>query len=83
MTYESQTITIPENARLFVFCDGAYEIKRPDGTMISYDNDFLPFLSRKGRSKTLPDDVLKWIRAIHTGKDLDDDYSFLTVDFPA
>lgn len=83
MTYDSQTITIPENARLFVFCDGAYEIKRPDGTMISYDHDFLPFLSRKGRSKTLPDDVLKWIRAIHTGKDLDDDYSFLAVDFPA
>ena len=83
MTYDSQTITVPENARLFVYCDGAYEIKRPDGTMISYDHDFLPFLSRHGRSKTLPDDVLKWIRGIHTGKDLDDDYSFLTVDFPA
>ena len=83
MTYDSQTITVPENARLFVYCDGAYEIKRPDGTMISYEHDFLPFLSRHGRSKTLPDDVLKWIRGIHTGKDLDDDYSFLTVDFPA
>jgi len=83
MSYNSATATVPENARLLVYCDGAYEIKRPDGTMISYDDDFLPFLEKNGRSKTLPDDVLKWIRAIHTGKDLDDDYSFLAVDFPA
>ncbi len=83
MSYDSDTVTIPANTRLFVYSDGAYEIKRPDGTMISYDHDFLPFLNRHGRSKTLPDDVLQWIRAIHTGTDLDDDYSFLTVDFPA
>jgi len=83
MRYDSASILIPENGRLFVYCDGAYEIKRPDGTMISYDDDFLPFLEKNGRSKTLPDDVLKWIRTIHTGKDLDDDYSFFAVDFPA
>jgi sigma-B regulation protein RsbU (phosphoserine phosphatase) len=80
--YESQTTTVPENSRLFVYCDGAYEIKRASGPMLDYDEDFLPFLLKNGRSKTLPDDILAWITSIHPGPVLDDDYSFVTMDFP-
>ncbi len=83
MTFDSETTVVPVGARLFVYCDGAYEIKRPDGTMIGFDEDFLPFLAEHGKSKTLPDEVLAWIRTIHTGEALDDDYSFVAIDFPA
>lgn len=83
MTYQSASCPVPPGSRLFVYCDGAYEIKRPDGSMIEFDEDFLPFLLTHGRSPTLPDDVLAWIRTIHTGQDLDDDYSFVAMDFPA
>ncbi|CAN5627369.1 SpoIIE family protein phosphatase [soil metagenome] len=83
MTFDSETTLVPPGARLFVYCDGAYEIKRPDGTMIDFDHDFLGFLSAHAHSKTLPDEVLAWIRTIHTGEALDDDYSFVAMDFPS
>lgn len=83
MTYQSATNAVPLGSRLFVYCDGAYEIKRPDNTMLDFDADFLPYLQANGRNPKLPDEVLVWIRSIHRGEDLDDDYSFLAIDFPA
>jgi len=82
MTFESETITVPPGSRLFVYCDGAYEIKRADGTMIGFDEDFVPFIAGNARSETLPADVLAWIRSIHGEKALDDDYSFVAVSLP-
>jgi sigma-B regulation protein RsbU (phosphoserine phosphatase) len=83
MSYQSATNVVPPGSRLFVYCDGAYEIRRPDGTMLDFDHDFLPFLQENGRHAALPDEVLTWIRSIHQSKDLDDDYSFVAIDFPA
>lgn len=84
MKFKSADTIIPAGARLFVFCDGAYEIKRPDtGEMLEYETDFLPYLVEHGRSPTLPQDLLAWIRSIHTSPTLDDDYSFVAIDFPA
>jgi hypothetical protein len=51
--------------------------------MLDYDEDFLPYVSRNGASRTLTEDVLKWIREVHVDPTLDDDYSFVAVDFPA
>lgn len=83
ITYHSESLPVPADARLFVYCDGAYEIKGPAGQMINFDIDFLGFLEKNGRSPSLPDDVLAWIRSLHDGPVLDDDYSFVTLDFPA
>lgn len=84
MSFKSANTVIPAGARLFVFCDGAYEIKRADtGQMLDYETDFLPYLVANGRSKTLPQDLLAWIRSIHANPTLDDDYSFVAIDFPA
>ena len=82
MEFSSETTEVPANGRLFVYCDGAYEIKREDGTMIGFDEDFMPYLTEHATSRTLPDDVLAWVRQIHPAPVLDDDYSFLTIDFP-
>ena len=83
MPFSSETSPVPPDARLFVYCDGAYEIKRQDGTMIGFDEDFLPYISEHATSPTLPTDVLTWVRDLHIAPVLDDDYSFLTVDFPS
>jgi sigma-B regulation protein RsbU (phosphoserine phosphatase) len=83
MKYQSATNAVPPGSRLFVYCDGAYEIKRPDNTMLDFDEEFLPYLQQNGRNPKLPDEVLTWIRSIHRGEDLDDDYSFMAIDFPA
>jgi sigma-B regulation protein RsbU (phosphoserine phosphatase) len=82
MTYQSATTAVPPGSRLFVYCDGAYEIRRPDDSMLDFDRDFLPYLRENGRNPALPDQVLAWIRDVHRGEDLDDDYSFIAVDFP-
>jgi phosphoserine phosphatase RsbU/P len=81
MAYRSDTAVIPPGSRLCVYCDGAYEIKRPDGSMIGFEEDFLPFLRSNGRNPNLPDDVLTWVRSIHQEAALDDDYSFIALDF--
>lgn len=82
MTYRTGTAEVPPGSRLFVYCDGAYEIKRRDGSMIDFDNDFLPYLLRHGRDPELPAEVLHWVRSISASRDLADDYSFVAIDFP-
>jgi phosphoserine phosphatase RsbU/P len=83
MTFRSAETPIPAGSRLFVFCDGAYEIKRADdGQMLDYETDFLPYLIKNGRAPRLPQDLLTWIRSIHAQPTLDDDYSFVAIDFP-
>jgi sigma-B regulation protein RsbU (phosphoserine phosphatase) len=81
ISYQSETSSIPKNARLFVFCDGAYEIKRPDHTMLDFDDEFVPYLVRNGRSSNISQEVLNWVRSIHGTKTLADDFSFLAIDF--
>jgi hypothetical protein len=82
MSPKSATSLIPENSRLFVFCDGAYEIARPDGTRLDFDTDFAPYLLKNGRSLNIPEQVLSWIRSVHGSETLTDDFSFLAIDFP-
>ena len=78
--YQSATSLTPENSRLFVFCDGAYEIGRPDGTRLDFDGDFVPYLLRNGRSLNIPQEVLAWVRSVHGSDTLADDFSFLAID---
>jgi phosphoserine phosphatase RsbU/P len=80
--YKSATTFIPENSRLFVFCDGAYEIGRPDGTRLDFENDFVPYLLTNGRDVNIPEQVLAWVRSVHGSETLADDFSFLAIDFP-
>jgi phosphoserine phosphatase RsbU/P len=82
VSYQSATSLVPENSRLFVFCDGAYEIARPDGSRLDFDNDFVPYLLRNGRSVDIPERVLTWVRSLHGSEALADDFSFLAIDFP-
>jgi len=58
ISYKSETTSVPENARLFVFCDGAYEITKPDHTMLDFDNEFVPYLASNGRSANIPQDLV-------------------------
>lgn len=83
MKFDSEETIIQPGSRLFVYCDGAYEIKRPDNSMIGFDEDFLPYLQANGRNPGLAQELLDWIRSIHQGKTLDDDYSFVAIDFPS
>lgn len=83
LTFDSQTTVVPPGSRLFVYCDGAYEIKRPNDEMLDFDEEFVPYLRKNGRSATIADDLLAWIRSLHHEPTLDDDFSIIVMDFPA
>jgi serine phosphatase RsbU (regulator of sigma subunit) len=75
--YESKECTLAGPARLFLFSDGAYEIMRPDGTMLEFE-DFEEVLTRavpEGASEL--EELLKFARDVHGSGDLDDDFSII------
>ncbi len=82
VSYKSETTPVPENSRLFVFSDGAYEIARPDHSRLDFDNEFVPYLEKNGRSASIAQDVLNWARSVHGSETLADDFSFIAMDIP-
>ncbi|GAB4171784.1 MAG: SpoIIE family protein phosphatase [Terrimicrobiaceae bacterium] len=74
-------LTIPAGSRLFVFSDGAYEIRRGDGYMLGLE-DFQTWLAGEGAAPNAPEAVLAHARATLGGQVLDDDLSVLSIDFP-
>lgn len=82
-TFHSEDTQVPAGSRLCVFCDGAYEIRREKEEMLDFEEEFLPFLNAHRASEKLPDELLEWIRSFSRQEALDDDYSFVAIDFPA
>jgi sigma-B regulation protein RsbU (phosphoserine phosphatase) len=75
--YESKECTLAGPARLFLFSDGAYEITRPDGTMLEFE-DLEEFLARpvpEGASEL--EELLRFVRDVHGSQELDDDFSII------
>ena len=75
--YQEQQCSLPSPARLFVFSDGAYEIHRPDGSLLDY-SDFSEVLvqpTRDGQSEL--DRLLHWARETHGDSVLEDDFTIV------
>jgi sigma-B regulation protein RsbU (phosphoserine phosphatase) len=75
--YESKEYTLAGPARLFLFSDGAYEIMRPDGTLLEFA-DFEEVLTRavpEGASEL--EELLHFAQNVNGSKDLDDDFSII------
>jgi len=80
MTYASQSVEIAPGSRLLVLCDGTYEIKRPDGTMIEFD-DFTTFMREHGAEPDGLEKLLTWVRDLRGGEPLEDDFSIVRIEF--
>jgi sigma-B regulation protein RsbU (phosphoserine phosphatase) len=75
--YERQECSLAGPARLFLFSDGAYEIMRPDGTLLEFA-DFEEVLTRavpEGVSEL--EELLHFAQNVNGSKDLDDDFSII------
>src|ERR1700678_3640579 len=75
--YASKECTIAGPARLFLFSDGAYEIVRPDGTILEFEA-FEEILTRavpEGSSEL--QELLQFAREVHGSEELDDDFSII------
>ena len=79
--YARETITVPNGSRLYLFSDGAYEVERPDGTMMRLD-DLAEFISRRDADGKFELDLLFQHLVQVRGNDaLEDDFSIIRFAF--
>jgi serine phosphatase RsbU (regulator of sigma subunit) len=75
--YDSKECTLVGPARLFLFSDGAFEIMRPDGTLLEFEA-FEELLTRAiPDGATELDALLHFAREAHGSSTLDDDFSII------
>lgn len=75
--YQEGECVLQSPARLFIFSDGTYEIKRPDGSMLEF-SAFTELLARPvqdGRSEL--DSLLDYARDAHGPGVLEDDFTII------
>jgi len=78
--YESDSYEVAPNSRLFVFSDGAFEINKHEGGMLSLD-DFVKYLKKlhQGSDYGL-DPLIADLREIQGCEAFEDDFSLLQID---
>jgi sigma-B regulation protein RsbU (phosphoserine phosphatase) len=75
-SFSNGSVTLGPYARLYVFSDGAYEVLRPDGSMMRR-SELAEFLA----ASPCPDEVLEFARRQGASETLADDFSLLEVEF--
>jgi serine phosphatase RsbU (regulator of sigma subunit) len=80
--YVRGTITVPRNRRLYLLSDGVFEVERPDGTMLTFD-EFVKFMTRPAQEDGASDldSLYPHLVALRGGETLDDDFSIVRFDF--
>jgi phosphoserine phosphatase RsbU/P len=77
MTFTEHECRVPPGARLFLMTDGMFEIKKPDGSMLEFD-EFLEVLAQLSRSGSAElDQLVHTLRALHGPGPLEDDLSIV------
>ncbi|MEK6642971.1 MAG: SpoIIE family protein phosphatase [Planctomycetota bacterium] len=78
---ESQTVHLDSYARLFIFSDGAYEIRKPDDHMMSH-HELIQHLEVSVRMNRCDlEEVFSYIHKVGGQDTLADDFSILEVQF--
>ena len=81
IAYASQTVIVPGNTRLYLFSDGAFEVRRSDGTMMGLE-DLLQFMSRPGTNGQSDLDLLfQHLLQVRGDDALEDDFSIVRFAF--
>jgi sigma-B regulation protein RsbU (phosphoserine phosphatase) len=79
--YKPGTCTVPSGASLIMLCDGAYEVRTREGSMLEFD-EFVAFMRENGTKPAAFDRVLAWIHSLRGDGPLDDDFSLVRIRFP-
>ena len=79
--YQSQSCVVPEGSRLFVFCDGAFEISLPEGRVYTLDEFamLLGWLIANGPIDL--DAIVEQLFRLHGSRELEDDLSLIAIEF--
>jgi sigma-B regulation protein RsbU (phosphoserine phosphatase) len=78
-SFRSASVAVDPMSTLHVFSDGAYEVNKPDGTMMKREElaDYLASSPGPG----CPDDVLRFVRRAGRAEALADDFSLVEIRF--
>ena len=77
--FEQKEIIVPDNARIFVYSDGAFEIHKQDGTTWTF-REFMQFMSQPDDSESnAMDRLIQHVRMLKGGDVLDDDFSIMDI----
>jgi sigma-B regulation protein RsbU (phosphoserine phosphatase) len=83
ITFEQASVHIGSYNRFYLFSDGVYEIFKPDGTMMNYE-EFVEFIQNLPTDKTGFEDaqrVLAFGKTMSGNKPFSDDFSMLKIVF--
>jgi phosphoserine phosphatase RsbU/P len=73
--FQSAEIEVPAGSKLYIFSDGTYEIKRPDGSMMELD-EFVTLLAKPSAENKL-DSILNEARSQQGKETFVDDFSII------
>lgn len=78
--YESVVCSVPAASRLYVFSDGVYELRTPEGKMLAFA-DFVAMLKKLASDPSLKiDDLIKDLVAFQKVTTFEDDFSLMQID---
>ena len=75
--YSNGTVQLPPGARVYVFSDGVYELKRQDGSTVTLEEFTLELARPSGGSKL--DAILQWAAGVQSNAKFEDDVSVLEI----
>lgn len=75
--YASRQCSLPSPSRLFLFSDGTFEVKKPDGSMLDFDK-FIAVLAEPAKEEESElDRLLHFVRELQGHGPLEDDFSIV------
>ncbi|MEY4299572.1 MAG: hypothetical protein RIR25_808, partial [Verrucomicrobiota bacterium] len=80
LPYASASREVPPGSRLFVLCDGTYEVAKPDGKMLEFA-EFRNFMQANATAPDVFRRLLDWLHSFNGPGPLDDDFSLIRIHF--
>ena len=78
-SFEQKEIFVPENSRIFIYSDGAFEVHKQDGETWTF-REFIQFMSQPdNEDQNKMDRLIQHVRMLKGNNGLDDDFSIMDV----
>jgi len=81
LSYGSERLIVPSDARLFIYSDGAFEIGRTDGSMWRFAEFLESLVAAPSGAENRMDRLIATIRTISGRNDMNDDFSMIELAF--
>ena len=82
LQFPAATFSLPPDARLFIFSDGVFEIRRDHQTIWNLQDCVARLTDLGLREENAMDALLAHVRELHGSAQLDDDFSIIEARFP-